>query len=564
MAYPGETKYQTANRRLQEMKATRQSYDDHAKEISRFFEPWRGRWGEDTKGSRGSKKNQQLIDPTAKMALRTLAAGMMSGSTNPATAWFQLRTPDPELMEAPSVSRWLYAVENRMRDVFDRSNFYAVLPQVYTETGAFGTNPILIVEDDEDVIRCIDMTFGTYWIAANQKGVIDTLYREIEYTTRQMVQEFGLENLSPQIQAMVKQNEKEKIHKVLHCIEPRKDSIFGSAAAKDMPWASVYFDMDYEEKPIKESGFEENPLACFRWATVPGDVYGYSPAMDALGSAKALQVQTKRKAQAIDKHIDPPLIGDPNAKNEPASLLPGDITYAGFSPTGGQPRLQPLYEIKPDINALLQDIDDTRNTLNDCMYVQLFLMFTTMDRRQITAEEIRERAGEKLLMLGPTLGNHKTGLIEPAIDRTFSIMARRGMFPDPPPELEGIALKVELVSPLAVAQKGAMVSSMDRFTMFVAGLAKAQADSGQQPTVFDKVDFDQSVDEFALMTGVPPTIIRSDDEVDAMRQDRAEAQRQQQAAQSAPLVKDTAQAAKTLSETQVGGQSMLERLAGAA
>ena len=48
--------------------------------------------------------------------------------------------------------------------------------------------------------------------------------------------------------------------------------------------------------------------------------------MDALGDIKQLQLEQKRKAQAIDKNVNPPMIADPSMKNEPASLLPGAVT----------------------------------------------------------------------------------------------------------------------------------------------------------------------------------------------------------------------------------------------
>jgi hypothetical protein len=50
--------------------------------------------------------------------------------------------------------------------------------------------------------------------------------------------------------------------------------------------------------------------------------------MVALGDIKQLQQETKRKAQAIDKMVNPPLDGR-RAAQEPARLrvLPGGVTY---------------------------------------------------------------------------------------------------------------------------------------------------------------------------------------------------------------------------------------------
>jgi len=32
--------------------------------------------------------------------------------------------------------------------------------------------------------------------------------------------------------------------------------------------------------------------------------------------------------QAIDKHVDPPMVAHPQLRNQRTSLLPGDVTYA--------------------------------------------------------------------------------------------------------------------------------------------------------------------------------------------------------------------------------------------
>ena len=50
------------------------------------------------------------------------------------------------------------------------------------------------------------------------------------------------------------------------------------------------------------------------------------------------------------------------------------------------------------------------------------------------------------------------------------------------------------------------------------------------PEILDKLDADQIIDELAQRMGVPASIIRSDEEVKAIRQSRAEQQASEQAA----------------------------------
>jgi hypothetical protein len=557
--------YQAKMLQLSALKQERQSWDGHYRELQDYFMPRRGRWLDSGKGREGSKVNQKLVDPTPRFAARTLSSGMHAGSTNPAMPWFKLTTPDPEMLEFPSVASWLYTVETLMRGVFERSNLYSILPMLYGDGGVFGTAPMVILEHPTRVIHCVPNPVGSYYLATNSDGQVDTKLCEYEMTVHQVVQQFGIQAVSPFVADAHKGGKLNQWVKILHVIEPNTSRIPGAYDNKNMAFRSVYLEMqNAEQKILKQSGFEDNPLAALRWETTEiTDAYGSSPGMDALGCAKAMQVQQKRKAQAIDKHIDPPMVGDAMLQNQPSTLLPGGITYAGFTPNGSAPKFQPAYLLKPELSGIMEDIQDVRSLVQTAMYTDLFLAITLADPRQATVPEIVERREEKILMLGPVLQNHRDGLIKPLIDRTFYIMARQGMLPPPPPELEGVELKVELVGLLAQALKAVASGGIERFSGFIGTLAKLQADAGTEPSILDKIDIDQTVDEYAQAIGVPPTMVRSDEAVAQIRAGRAEAQQAQQAAAAAQPIKDGAQAAKTLSETQIGGTNALEAMVGA-
>ena len=66
------------------------------------------------------------------------------------------------------------------------------------------------------------------------------------------------------------------------------------------------------------------------------------------------------------------------------------------------------------------------------------------------------------------------------------------------------------------------------------------------------MDADQSIDELADMYGVPPTIVRSDKEVEEIREQRAQAQAQ---AQQAEAQRAQAETAKIMSETELSGNT---------
>jgi len=76
------------------------------------------------------------------------------------------------------------------------------------------------------------------------------------------------------------------------------------------------------------------------------------------------------------------------------------------------------------------------------------------------------------------------------------------------------------------------------------------------------MDFDETVDQYSGMLGIPPKIIRTDDKVKRLRADR---QKRMQAEKVAAMAPQMAAAAKDLGQTPIrGGESTaLDALTGA-
>jgi hypothetical protein len=77
------------------------------------------------------------------------------------------------------------------------------------------------------------------------------------------------------------------------------------------------------------------------------------------------------------------------------------------------------------------------------------------------------------------------------------------------------------------------------------------------PRVLDKVDGDQFIDEAANILSVPSRVVISDDKVAAVRAERKQQQQQQAQVEQAKM---GAEAAKSLSETTMNQDSMLDQL----
>jgi hypothetical protein len=318
----------------------RYSWWTHWREIADYLIPRRYKWLiTPNQANRGSPINQRIIDNTGTIALRVMTAGMMSGMTNPTSIWFRLTLDDTDLAEYHSVKEWLDEVGKRMRTVFAESNFYTSLGTLYEDLGAFGTGVMIMYEDYEDVLRCYNSCAGEYFLANSDRMAIDTMYRMFVMTTSQTGKRFGEANCSPAIVQALKQKGAALSREVIlgHAVEPNDSLTESMPGLRGKPFREAYWEYgSARDKILRVRGFHENPLIAPRWSIFGNDAYGRGPGMDALGDIKQLQVQQKRKAQAIDKMVNPPLLADVSLKNEPASVIPGGVTYVQM--TGNERR----------------------------------------------------------------------------------------------------------------------------------------------------------------------------------------------------------------------------------
>lgn len=543
-SYPGAPTRDRLFTRWGQLKSERASWFAHWQELTSYILPRNGRYFRQDR-DRGYRRHNNIYDSTGTRALRILGAGMMSGATSPARQWFRLATPDPELNSYEPVKLWLDDVTKRMQRVFQKSNTYNALHQMYEELGTFGTAATILLPDYQTVIHHYPLTCGEYCISTDAKGRVCTLYREFEMTVSQVVKEFGLEKCSVSVQNMYRTGNLDQWVPVIHCIEPRADRDMGKRDAKNMPWGSYYFEIGGEDRVfLRESGFQYFPALCPRWSVVGGDIYGNSPGMEALGDIKQLQHEQLRKAQAIDYQTKPPLQVPASMKNRDVETLPGGVSYYDGQSNG----IKTAFEVNLNLQYLLNDIMDCRERVRGSFYADLFLMLANTPNTRMTATEVAERHEEKLLMLGPVLERLHNELLSPLVDITFTRMVAAGALPPAPQELQGMDLNVEFVSMLAQAQRAIGTNAVDRFVGNLGAIAR------MKPDILDKFDQDQWADVYADMLGVDPSLIIADKEVAVLRDARNQAMA---AKEQAAAMQQTSQSVKNMAQAPTGQQNAL-------
>lgn len=517
----------------------RVSWDPQYREIARYMTPARGEFFRTPgQGSRGTAKNQAIIDTFSRFAIRTLRAGLMGGLTSPARPWFRLTVSDQKLNDSTAVRAWLDHVAERILYVFSQSNLYTQLPLLYQELATFGTASAFVEEDYHDVIRLYLQTVGSYWIAVDDRRVVDTHIRKIGMSARAAIKRFGEANLPREIVQRKGKAGADGTVTIWHAIEPNAEFEPKRADAAGKRWRSVYWCQEANDRQlVKVSGYDQWPLLTPRWEVLTDDAYGTGCGHDALPDVKSLQVLGKRRHNAVDKHVNPAMAFPVELKNQAHGITPGFANY--FAGNLSEKVGRPIYQTNPSVITPLQAlIQDLRDIINRTFYADLFLMISQMEGVQPKNQlELLMRKEEKLLMLGPVLDAMHGELLSPLIDRTYAIMLKHRLFAPPPKELHGYPVEVEMISMLAQAQKAVQVGSIERTVGFAGQLA------GVFPQVKHKLDPFATLDKYADAVGTPVGILRSDD--DAQQLAEAEA-KQIQAAQAVQTGVALSQGAKNM------------------
>ena len=510
-------------RRLEALETERKKgWESHWKDLAFNFMPRRSRFLDAGEWTNDGEVKNHLEDDVGILALRTLASGMQSGLTSPARPWFSLTLQNEMLTQFQPVKEWLHECYERMVNVFARSNFYDQIHMLYRELGTFGTGVMLVEEDSETVLRCRTLTAGEYCIDVNASGRVDTLYRRIRMTARQ-IEEAWPDTCPDRICTMAKNDSGEWLT-LLHAIEPNPHHREGAKNGRERKWRSVFMLLEGGTEILEVGGYYEFPALCPRWDTTASDIYGSSPAMDALGDCRQLQKITGDGRIALEKEVNPPLLISESAGIDDVDVSPGALNYT-TSLAQGQPSVTSLYQVRANLQALENTKAQLKQQIREMFFNDLFLMITQANR-QMTATEVAERNSEKMLLLGPVLDRLRSELFQPLIERCWGIETRVGVLPPPPvqmvPELAGQEIKIEFISILALAQKQAGIAAINQTVGFIGQLAQFN------PSALDKLNTDEAIDEVAEMHGVPPKLIRSDEEVAALREQREQQMQQQQ------------------------------------
>lgn len=526
-------------RRAEQLKARRQNYDSMWQRIADYMMPSR----EFTRTSTPGSRRAPLIFNTVPVLANEQLAGALHGMlTSPALRWFKLRlVGNQALAGEQAVAAWFDAATDALYNHFQSAaaGFDVAMHEGYLDIAAFGTDVSFIADEGMAGPRFQAVPLRECYIAQNARGTIDTLFRLYTMPVREVIATWP-DTVSAATRRRSNTEPDAEIE-LLHAVYPRP------AGERGKPFLSCYIECG-EKTELETGQFEEFPFVVSRWSKRSGEDYGTGPGLNALPDVKLLNKLEEVNLRGLAKVVDPPLILPDDGFLAPIDVTPGGLNFLRSDAIGAE-RIGPLTSgARPDLGEHKIDQVEKR--------VQAIFYLTWMNLPQqpnMTATEVLQRRDEMLRLMSPMVARLQTERLGPLIARSFAIMWRNGLLPPAPPELQGAAWTVEYLGPLAMAQRANDAEAAQRWMQSIALMAQLD------PAVVDVIDADAMARFLADRQGAPASVMRAQQVVEQLRQQRAE--RQQQAEQLAGLqqaaaaARDGAGAAAQLAQAGGGQQA---------
>lgn len=485
----------------------------------------------------GEKKTEQMYDATAAFAALRFASVMESITTPQGSIWNQFKVLDKTLKRNRAVRVFFDDLAEQVHNYRYRpvANFVGNSQQAYHSLGAYG-NGILYVDkpDNDRGLRYKNIHLGEAYFIENHAGIVDSVYRSFSMTNRQIVTRWG-ERAPESVREAVKnaaQSEQKK--EILHVVEPNSDYDPQRVDAQGRKFKSLYIFVE-TAAPIEEDGYYSFPYAIARYTQASGEAYGRGPAQWVLPSIKILNEQKKTVLKQGHRIVDPVLLAHDDGNLGSFSLKAGALNPGGISKDGKR-----LIDVLPTGSIAVGDkmMDMEKAIINDAFLITLFQIL--IDTPQMTATEVLERAKEKGMLLAPTAGRLQAEWLGPMIEREIDLLSRQGLLPDMPPILRDaeVEYRIEYDNALSRMAKAERAAGFMRALSQAGEYAKMTGDL--EP--LDWFDFDTSTPEILDIFGAPARWVRSEEDVLARREGRAQAAQQQQMVDAAPSMAAMAKA----------------------
>ncbi|WP_375326862.1 portal protein [Candidatus Tisiphia endosymbiont of Nemotelus uliginosus] len=473
-----------------------------------------------------TESNKVIFDSTSIWSREQLASGLQSLLVNPSMNWFNLSivVEDENQYQSKLTSAELnmlaQMIEKAIMDIFNNpaSNFYNQIHQFFLNLAAFGT-AIFYVEEDLLLPQTLffrNINLQECYFEEDKFGFVNTMYRLFSMPIKAASAKWS--DFADFKERLAK-NPDETVE-ILHIVSPQSENQRGKGGKglmTTLAYSSEYIYLS-EQKIISQSGYSYFPFFVTRWIKEEGQVYGYAPAHHVLPDIKLLNSLRQITLKVAQKQLDPPLLVPKDGYYLPLYTTPGSVN---FYRNGMADKIVPLTGMESIIPTEIEQ-NQCRDAIFKAFYIDIFRM--QKENKEMTATEVQIRTEEQYRLMSPMVGRIETEFLNPLITVIYQTLIKYNRVPilegaTNPPDIE-----IEYVSPLSKAQKSSTISGVEQVVSFF----QRSGISNFYPEIYDNINWDECFKLFCQLRGTPSSILKSEQEVLQLRQQRKMMHLQQQ------------------------------------
>ena len=507
------------------LKAKKANWTDTWQEILENFAPQRDMIYNKTTGE---ERGHRLYDSTPQHFVELLSSALHSMLTNPSVQWFGLGTGDTEIDRKTENQKYIQKLVAMVHDILNSTNFQTEIHELYMDLVTLGTGIMLIEEDPDSLIRFTTIPVYEMDLEEDHKGIVKTAARHIKMRVDQAFEKYGEEAFGKTAVSLKKDPSREIT--ITHLVMKRSDANLNKIDPLNKPYAS-YHVWQEEKILLKEHGYDNFPYVAPRWSKMGAETYGRSPAAKTLPDARMLQQLMKTVIRGAQKAVDPPFIMAHDSVLGRLNLTAGGVTAARHGMMDG---IKPLVSgARVDIG--MEMVNQVRLNIKQGFFIDQ-LQLGGSDR--MTELEVNIRNDENLRLLSPILGRLHNEMLDPMVGLILRILMKKGKLPkNTPVDLQQNQLKMFYRSQIAKAQ----TANEGRLLSNYVGEVVQMAGAVQKPEMLDILNFDEILKIKASLDGVSMSIFNNDEDSADIREERGQAEAENQAMNQQNVEADTLQ-----------------------
>lgn len=468
----------------------------HLKECYRYAMPDKDTFDMHTQGQ---KKNLEVYDSTAQIGLQKYANRMQTQVVPPWKQWCVLKagTEIPE-EQHEDINSKLEKVTKIVFDHINHSNFDTQIHEAFLDLGI--STGCLIAEAGDGIYSSLNfraVPLAEIIPERTELGKIENVFRNFKLPARDILNIWPNATLSDEMKKDIETNN--------DCEEELLEACYSIMENGVKKFHHIIIE-EKEKYVLFEEVLSSNPFIVFRESVIPSETIGRGRIMMLLPDIKTLnkivELNLKNAALAVSgiyTASDDGVINPYTIRLQAGSIIPVG------SNSNENPTLRPL-DRSGDFNMGQLIIKEYKELINNVLFAQPFGQLSETPVR--TATEMSIRQEDMVQTSASAFGRLQSELLEPLLNRVVDILKKQGKIPDI--RVDGKEVTLKFTSPMSRAQDA---EELMAFQSFMQNAASAG------PEMLQLTVKTEELPRFiADKVGMPQSLIRTQQEIDAMKQ----------------------------------------------